>query len=138
MKEAAKDTLSFEDRNMFKELEMVCEICEVDIQQISRDVELTRQAAMELNVADVRKPLASAVCVIRSGNMVVMDMNDATGEVGGYIENRATGERMQIREANGTFVYDVKLENGEVCTITLDSGAGCNVWPRSRNVVALK
>ena len=72
MKEKSKDALSFEDRNMFKELEMVCEICEVDIQQISRDVELARQVAMDFNAADVRKPLASAVCVIRSGSMVVM------------------------------------------------------------------
>ena len=41
---------------------------------------------------------------------------------------------MKIREADGTFVYDVVLEGGEVCTVTLDSGAGCNVWPKSKRV----
>ena len=28
------------------------------------------------------------------------------------------------------FVYDVQLEDGSMGTVTLDSGAGCNVWPK--------
>ena len=60
-----------------------------------------------------------------------MDQELESGKIGGYLENRSTGERMAIREENGTFVYDVKLDNGEVRAIILDSGAGCNVWPNS-------
>ena len=29
----------------------------------------------------------------------------------------------------GTFVFDVEFKDGEARTITLDSGAGVNVWP---------
>ena len=68
--------------------------------------------------------MASAACVARSGNGIWMDAN------GGYIENMNTGERMQIRIENMTYVYDVMMEDGEMKTMTLDSGAGCNVWPR--------
>ena len=93
-----------------------------------------RKAAMDFNVADVRKPLASAVCVVGSGNRIVMDQEAETGKIGGYLENRSTGERMEIREENGTFVYDVRLESGEVCTIILESGVGCNVWPNKKMV----
>ena len=111
----------------------MCMVCQVEVMQVDQK-KLTRQAAMDFNVADVRKPLASAVCVVRSGSRVVLDLDDKSGEVTGFLENRATGERMAIREQNGTVVYDVVLESGELCTIILDSGAGCNVWPKSKHV----
>lgn len=85
---------------------------------------LTRESAMKFNEADVRKPLASAASVARAGNRIVME------EDGGYIENKATGERMKVRVDKNTFVYDVQLEDGTMVVVTLDSGAGCNVWPR--------
>ena len=112
----------------------VRDVCAVEVHQVDGGAQLTRQAAMDFNVADVRKPLASAVCVVRCGNRIVMDQDLESGKIGGYIENRSTGEKMAIREDNGTFVYDVKLDNGEVCAIILDSGAGCNVWPSSKVV----
>ena len=37
---------------------------------------------------------------------------------------------MQVKVENGVYVYEVQMENGEVIKVTLDSGAGCNVWPR--------
>jgi len=30
------------------------------------------------------------------------------------------------------YVYDVQLEDGSIVTVTLDSGAGCSVWPRGK------
>ena len=98
---------------------------EVDVMVVEAKVEkLTRTAAMEFNEADVRKPLASAVSVAKSGNGIWIDEN------GGYIENVKTGERMALRLENNTVVYDVQLEDGCMVAVTLDSGAGCNVWPR--------
>jgi hypothetical protein len=51
-----------------------------------------------------------------------------------YIENLATGERMKVVVKDETFVFDVTYENDEQGTITLDSGAGVNVWPKSSHV----
>ena len=88
---------------------------------------LTRASAMRFNEADVRKPLASAALVARAGNRIVMEEN------GGYIENKATGERMKMRVEQNAYVYDVQLEDGSTTTVTMDSGAGCCVWPRGKH-----
>jgi hypothetical protein len=48
---------------------------------------------------------------------------------GSFIENERTGERMPLRVERGTFVFDVEYTDGSPGTITLDSGAGVNVWP---------
>ncbi len=70
------------------------------------------------------QPLASAVKIFRFGSRVVLD------EEGSFIMNQVTGECMEIRVKDETFVFDVQYENGEQGTITLDSGAGVHVWPR--------
>ena len=44
-----------------------------------------------------------------------------------FIENVATGEKMKLRVEWSTYFFDVKYNNGEEGTITLDSGAGVNV-----------
>jgi hypothetical protein len=36
---------------------------------------------------------------------------------------------MKLRVERGTYVFDVRYNNGEHGSITLDSGAGVNVWP---------
>jgi hypothetical protein len=82
-----------------------------------------RKAAMKFHVAAVQRPLASAVKVVQAGNRVVMS---ATGS---FIENERSGERMPLRVERGTFVFDVEYTDGSPGTITLDSGAGVNVWP---------
>ena len=105
-----------ETHNMFEALS----ICTVDIE----GEKLTRQSAMNFNEADVKKPLASAVEVTKAGNRIIME-ND-----GGFIENIVTGEKMKVRIEKNVFVYDVQMEDGQMVTVTLDSGAGCNVWPR--------
>ena len=89
-------------------------------------VDRTRESAIEFNVAEVRKPLASAVRMVMAGNRVVLDSEDS------YIENRKTGERMKLKVKDGTYVFDVQYKDGEVDEFTLDSGAGVNVWPRGR------
>ena len=85
---------------------------------------MTRTSAIEFHVADVRKPLASAVKMVNAGNRIVLDKQ------GSYVENVDTGERMEVKVQDETFVFDVQYGNGEVGVITLDSGAGVNVWPK--------
>ncbi len=47
-----------------------------------------------------------------------------------FIENLVTGEKLVTRIERGTYVFDVEFANGESGTITPDSGAGVNVWPK--------
>jgi hypothetical protein len=82
-----------------------------------------RRASMRFHVASVQRPLASAVRVVQAGNRVIMSQK------GAYIENETSGERMPLRIERGTFVFDVEYGDGSPGTITLDSGAGVNVWP---------
>ena len=89
--------------------------------------EMTRTAELEFNEADVRKPLASARFVAKAGNGIWLD---ATG---GYIENLATGEKMAVRVVNDVYVFDVELDDDTHDVVTLDSGAGCSVWPKGRH-----
>ena len=117
------------DRNTFKALQQedeaecegpLCEICGVDGKS------LTREAQLEFCEADVRKPLASAVRVAKAGNGMWLEAH------GGYIENLVSKERMEVRVENGVYVMDVQFDDETVDVITLDSGAGCNVWPKGR------
>jgi len=87
---------------------------------------LTREAQLEFCEADVRKPLVSAVRVAKAGNGIRLEAN------GGYVMNLATQERMGVRVENGVYVMDVQYDDETVDVITLDSGAGCNVWPKGR------
>ena len=68
--------------------------------------------------------MVSAVKVVEAGNRIIMDSE------GSYVENKKTGERMQLRSKKGVFVLDVKYQDGETGEITLDSGAGVSVWPK--------
>jgi hypothetical protein len=89
--------------------------------------EMTREAQIEFNETDVRKPLASARFVAKAGNGIWLEEN------GGYIENLATGEKMAVRVVNDVYVFDVELDDESKDVITLDSGAGCSVWPKGRH-----
>jgi len=95
----------------------VYEVCEIQADK------LTRESAMKFNESDVRRPLASAAQVAKAGNRVILDSE------GGYIENVQTKERMKVRVENNTYVFDVQVEGGAEVSVTLDSGAGCSVWP---------
>ena len=69
--------------------------------------------------------LASAAKVVEAGNRISMGRNPGDN----YIEDRNTGERIGLRVEWGTYVFDVEHRRGEQGTITLDSGAGVNVFP---------
>ena len=43
----------------------------------------------------------------------------------GYIENVRTGEKVKARIEKRMFVYDVQMEEGQMVTMTLNSGVGC-------------
>ena len=86
----------------------------------------SRKKAMKFNVADVKKPLASAAKVVSAGNRICMGPTPNEN----FIENTSTGENIELRIEGGTYVFDVEYEDGELGTITLDSGAGVNVWPQ--------
>jgi hypothetical protein len=102
--------------------EDVVEVCAVA--QESHAPRRTRASAMKFHVANVSKPLAAAGKVVEAGNRVVLDQHSS------YVEHIATGERMHLRKEKGVYVFDVEFEDGDKSTITLDSGAGVNVWPR--------
>ena len=89
--------------------------------------EMTREAHVEFNEADVRKPLASASRVAKAGNGIWLDAH------GGYIENLKTGEKMQVRARNDVYVFDIEMDDGSTDVVTLDSGAGVSVWPKGRH-----
>ena len=86
---------------------------------------LSRESKMRFNVAKVQKPLASAAKVVEAGNKISVGPNPEDNSIG----NITTGERIGLRVEKGTFVFDVEFMDGEAGTITLDSGAGVNVWP---------
>ena len=68
--------------------------------------------------------LASAAKGMEAGNRISMGPNPGDN----YIENGNPGERFGLRVERGTYVFDVD-RGGEQGTITLDSGAGVNVFP---------
>ena len=87
----------------------------------------SRERGMRFNVAGVQKPVASAAKVVEASNKISMGPNPDDN----YIMNDATGEKIALRIDRGTFVFDVEFQDGEVGTITLDCGAGVNVWPEN-------
>ena len=36
---------------------------------------------------------------------------------------------MKVDVAQNVYMYQVQMEDGEMISVTLDSGTGCNVWP---------
>ena len=56
---------------------------------------------MVMNVADVKKTLASAYQIVEAGNKIVLDSDYS------YIVNIATGEKTVIEVDNGEFQYDL-------------------------------
>ena len=120
------------DENRFKAFQMDDGADEDENQEGSRVIcgvdgkDFTREAQLEFCEADVRKPLVSAVRVAKAGNGMWLDAH------GGYVVNLATEERMEVRVENGVYVMDVQYDDETVDVFTLDSGAGCNVWPKGR------
>ena len=75
---------------------------------VETDKDWKMTSAIEFNVAGVQKPLASAARIVKSGNRVMLDQD------GSFVENKRTGEGMEVRVKDGTFVFEVELTNGEL------------------------
>ena len=80
---------------------------------------LTRPSAIEFNSADVRKPLASAVKMVKAKNRVILD------EAGSLVQNKEAGEYMEVRIEDEAFVFDIEFDNGGFGTVVLDSESTC-------------
>ena len=63
--------------------------------------------AMDFQVTDCKKPLASVAKIIDRGNRVVFDKDES------YILNKATGENIMLERERGTFVMVVEFEMDE-------------------------
>ncbi len=50
----------------------------------------------------------------------------------GRSSRKFTGECVEVRIEDETFVFDVLFENGEQGRIALDLGAGVHVWPKGK------
>ena len=83
-----------------------------------------KKLKIKFQVAEVKKPLMSVKRIVEKGNRVVFS------EVGSYIVNDKTGDRLELREnGRGSYVMDVDFVGGGKGQITVDSGAEENVCP---------
>ena len=64
-------------------------------------------AQMEFHVTNSNKALAAAMDVVDAGNTIILKK----GKGQSVIINDRTGERIYIRRENGTFVFDIELED---------------------------
>jgi hypothetical protein len=63
--------------------------------------------AMNFEVTDCKKPLASVAKIVDKGNRVVFDQDES------YIYNKKTGEKIPLQRERGTFVMVVDFEVNE-------------------------
>ena len=90
------------------------------------DEKPTREVQLEFCAADVPKLVTSAVRWAAGGNGIWHEAHR------GHIVNLATKDRMEVRDEDGAHVIDMQIDGEIVDFITLDKGAGCNVWPKGR------
>ena len=57
--------------------------------------------SVNVQIADVKSNLAAGMKIIEAENRIILDSG------GSYIENKITGDRIQIRHENGCFVFDM-------------------------------
>ena len=57
--------------------------------------------SVNVQIADVKSNLAAGMKIIEADNRIILDSS------GSYIENKKTGDRIQIRHENGCFVFDM-------------------------------
>ena len=61
---------------------------------------------MTFQVAEVTNILGSVSRIVNAGHRVIFD----TPEIGSYLENKATGKRIALRQHNGVYLLDVWVE----------------------------
>ena len=83
--------------------------------------------SLKFQVADVRKPLIAVDSICKMGNQVSF-MPHPTDN---FIQNKDTGDKIMLRkvEGRGSYLMDVKFQNGKSTVITVDSGAEVSVCP---------
>ncbi len=82
---------------------------------------------MTFQVSGVQKPLASVKRIVEQGNIVCF----GNGEGKNYIQNERTGEKIMMRpNGKGSYLMDLKFENGDITEVTVDRGAEESVCPR--------
>ena len=57
--------------------------------------------SVNVQIADVKSNLAAGMKIVEAENRIVLDSS------GSYIENKVSGDRIQIRHENGFFVFDM-------------------------------
>lgn len=77
----------------------------VRFKTVDADGTLSSMAAIQFQVTDVNKPLASVSRILDQGNSVLFTRDG----IGSCIINGATGARIPIREENRVFVLDVEF-----------------------------
>ena len=70
--------------------------------------------SVNVQIAAVKSNLAAGMKIIEADNRIILDAS------GSYIENKKTGDRIQIRHENGCFVFDMwvpaKRDNQKTAT----------------------
>jgi hypothetical protein len=95
------------------------------IQTVGEEKEKTSMG-LTFQVAAVKKPLISVKRITEKGNRVCF----GPGEEDNFIENRASGDKIKLRQAGkGSYLLDVSFSGGKKTEITVDSGAEENVCP---------
>jgi hypothetical protein len=89
------------------------------IQTVGEEKERTNMG-LTFQVAAVKKPLISVKRITEKGNRVCF----GPGEEDNFIENRASGDKIKLRQAGkGSYLLDVSFSGGKRTEITVDSGA---------------
>ena len=57
--------------------------------------------SVNVQIADVKSNLAAGMKIVEADNRIILDSD------GSYIENKRTGDRIQIRHENGCFIFDM-------------------------------
>ena len=84
-----------------------------------------RDMRILFRVTDANKPLMAVSKIADMGNMVVFGSDE-----GDYIENKKTGDRIDLRRQRGIYLLDGKFSDSEEkVAITVDSGAEDSVYP---------
>ena len=71
-----------------------------------------------MQIADVKSNLAAGMKIVEADNRIVLDSD------GSYIENKHTGDRIQIRHENGCFVFDMWVPARREGRVNPDSRRG--------------
>ena len=117
----SKNARRTELRNSIAGLENEDDKEEVDVLAVDPALPLTRLSSIEFNVADVKKPLASAAKMVKSGNRVVLDSQGSRSQASAW----KCGSRMR------RLCLMSSLRAGSSGRSRWIRGLGCTFGPRT-------